>query len=219
MKLTEEQIVQNLRQSVGNLGIRDPSEYSTTDLVARLISYAKDQGGWHAIDETCEEAADTIQRLTKERDEARELKLDAESTLSAWFDLSKKAENAGAEILRDSVKMWLKKARSGGMPSEQADLVASVIDDAASLYLWKALVPVLRTMIDAKEARVAELEAALKPFAAMPCGICENDDPAIGVERCSDDTPVYVTRHDHSGQTVAAGHFRTARAAIARDET
>jgi hypothetical protein len=66
----------------------------------------------------------------------------------------------------------------------------------------------------AAEARIAKLEAALKPFAAMPCGICENDDPAIGVERCSDDTPVYVTRHDHGGQTVTAGHFRTARAAL-----
>ena len=42
----------------------------TTDLVARLRSYAKDQGGWHNIDDTCEEAADTIERLTRERDEA-----------------------------------------------------------------------------------------------------------------------------------------------------
>jgi hypothetical protein len=67
--------------------------------------------------------------------------------------------------------------------------------------------------VEALEARIAKLEAALKPF-AMPCGICENDDPAIGVERCSDDTPVYVTRHDHGGQTVTAGHFRTARAAL-----
>jgi hypothetical protein len=43
----------------------------TTDLVARLRSYAKDQGGWHNIDDTCEEAADTIERITRERDEAR----------------------------------------------------------------------------------------------------------------------------------------------------
>jgi hypothetical protein len=67
---------------------------------------------------------------------------------------------------------------------------------------------------DAAEARIAKMEAAMKPFASMPCGICENDDPAIGVERCSDDTPVYVTRHDHGGQTVTAGHFRAARAAL-----
>ena len=29
----------------------------TSDLVERLRSYAKDQGGWHNIDDTCEEAA------------------------------------------------------------------------------------------------------------------------------------------------------------------
>ncbi len=44
----------------------------TNDLVARLRSYARDQGGWHNIDETCEAAADIVERLTRERDEARE---------------------------------------------------------------------------------------------------------------------------------------------------
>jgi hypothetical protein len=86
-------------------------------------------------------------------------------------------------------------------------------------YTWAEWAADRQKELDAAEARIAELEAALKPFAAMPCGICENDDPAIGVERCSDDTPVYVTRHDHGGQTVAAGHFRTARKALGRDAT
>ena len=43
----------------------------TNDLVARLRSYARDQGGWHNIDETCEAAADIVERLLRERDEAR----------------------------------------------------------------------------------------------------------------------------------------------------
>jgi hypothetical protein len=34
------------------------------ELVKRLRSYAKDQGGWHNIDDTCEEAADRIEALT-----------------------------------------------------------------------------------------------------------------------------------------------------------
>ena len=34
-----------------------------SDIVERLRSYAKDQGGWHNIDETCEQAADEIERL------------------------------------------------------------------------------------------------------------------------------------------------------------
>ena len=33
------------------------------ELVKRLRSYAKDQGGWHNIDDTCEEAADRIEKL------------------------------------------------------------------------------------------------------------------------------------------------------------
>ena len=33
------------------------------ELVKRLRSYAKDQGGWHNIDDTCEEAADRIEEL------------------------------------------------------------------------------------------------------------------------------------------------------------
>lgn len=37
-----------------------------SDIVERLRSYAKDQGGWHNIDDTCEEAADEIERLRAE---------------------------------------------------------------------------------------------------------------------------------------------------------
>lgn len=33
-------------------------------LVERLRAYARDQGGWHNIDDTCEEAAAEIERLT-----------------------------------------------------------------------------------------------------------------------------------------------------------
>jgi hypothetical protein len=49
---------------------------SDEELVKRLRRYAKDQGGWHNIDDTCEEAADRIEQLvainealTVERDE------------------------------------------------------------------------------------------------------------------------------------------------------
>jgi hypothetical protein len=94
---------------------------------------------------------------------------------------------------------------------EAADAIER-LKELADKFMWQVRDTCARA--EAAEARIAKLEAALKPFAAMPCGICENDDPAIGVERCSDDTPVYVTRHDHGGQTVTAGHFRAARAAL-----
>ena len=34
------------------------------EMAARLRAYAKDQGGWHNIDDTCEQAADLIDRQT-----------------------------------------------------------------------------------------------------------------------------------------------------------
>jgi len=37
-------------------------------LAERLRAYAKDQGGWHNIDDTCEEAASAILALLEERD-------------------------------------------------------------------------------------------------------------------------------------------------------
>jgi len=44
----------------------------SSDIVERLRAYAKDQGGWHNIDETCEEAADRIETLQAELAKARE---------------------------------------------------------------------------------------------------------------------------------------------------
>lgn len=90
-----------------------------------------------------------IERLREERE-------NAQSTLSAWFDLSKKAEDAGASILEAALDTWLRRASSGGMPSEHADIVRNVVTDAARLYLWHALVPVLRTLDEEREARLAE---------------------------------------------------------------
>lgn len=43
-----------------------------TKMVEALRAYAKDQGGWHNIDDTCEEAAVMIERLVRERKEAQE---------------------------------------------------------------------------------------------------------------------------------------------------
>jgi hypothetical protein len=43
------------------------------DLVKRLRRYAKDQGGWHNIDDTCEEAADSIEELEAKMAKAMEL--------------------------------------------------------------------------------------------------------------------------------------------------
>jgi hypothetical protein len=45
---------------------------SEREIVERLRSYAKDQGGWNNIDDTCEEAAALIERLATALHQARE---------------------------------------------------------------------------------------------------------------------------------------------------
>jgi hypothetical protein len=88
------------------------------ELVERLRSYAKDQGGWHNIDDTCEEAADRIEQLvainealTKERDEqiewvkrladmqiASEVKL---ATCEKYRDAYAECDRIGTQAVRD----------------------------------------------------------------------------------------------------------------------
>lgn len=80
-----------------------------------------------------------VQAVEDERD-------DALHTLEAWFDLAARAETAGADTLRDSVNTYLRTALNGGMPPEHVQVVRDVLDESARLYLWRALVPVLRTM-------------------------------------------------------------------------
>jgi hypothetical protein len=66
------------------------------------------------------------------------------STLSYWFNLSEKAESEGASVLNDALETYLRRSINGGMPEEHEKIVRKVVDDAARIYLWKALVPVIR---------------------------------------------------------------------------
>ena len=130
--------------------------------------------------------AATLRALVQERDAAKEEAADARSTLSAWFDLSKKAEDAGANVLRDSLNTWLRRAVNGGMSVERANIVRNVVDEAARLYLWDALVPVLRTMCDTlntENAARAEREAC-----AAACEVVHwmHDDDPMDRERLGD---------------------------------
>lgn len=146
------------------------------------------------IDEERAAAASALERLhalaqaqAAEIERLREERKNAQSTLSAWFDLSKKAEEAGASILEAALDTWLRRASSGGMPSEQADIVRNVVTDAARLYLWHALVPVLRTLDEEREARLAEavevIETARRRFELMAAaydGMTNGVRPSVG---------------------------------------
>ena len=89
---------------------------------------------------------DLIEALTAERDamkaklaEAVEEKLDAISTLDAWFDRRKLAHDAVDQFVIDAVSGYLRTARVGGMPQKDSDLVLAVIQDMARLSLFADL--------------------------------------------------------------------------------
>ena len=113
-------------------------------------------------------ARDALKAQAAEIERLREERKNAQSTLSAWFDLSKKAEEAGASILAAALDTWLHRAAIGGMPSKHADIVRNVVGEAAHLYLWNALVPVLRTITDERaEAAEAKLREAVEWMRAI----------------------------------------------------
>lgn len=100
------------------------------------------------------------QQLQAELAAAKQEAADARSTLTAWFDLAKKAEHAGADVLRDSLETWMRRALNGGMPSKHAEIARNILDEAARMYLWQALVPVLRGMHDQAKAEGMQTGAA-----------------------------------------------------------
>lgn len=53
-----------------------------TETIVALRAYAKDQGGWHNIDDTCEAAASHLERLQAENDRLREA---AEAVVDEYY--------------------------------------------------------------------------------------------------------------------------------------
>lgn len=96
------------------------------------------------------EALERIKALEAERDAAKEEAADARSTLSAWFDLATKTEEAVTPILLDGLKGYLRTSKSGGMPADRADAAYDVLEDFCRLYVGRELVPVLRGLAASK---------------------------------------------------------------------
>ncbi len=71
--------------------------------------------------------------------EAVEAKLDAISTLDAWFDRRELGHAAVDQAVVDAASGYLRTSRSGGMPQEESDLVLGVMQDMARLGLFADL--------------------------------------------------------------------------------
>jgi hypothetical protein len=76
--------------------------------------------------------------------ELKETIEDLRSTMNAWFDFSKKTEEDVTPILTDGLKLYLRRSRSGGMPTKLANAVEAVLVDFCRLYVGNLLLPVLR---------------------------------------------------------------------------
>jgi len=154
---------------------------TSRDAVQRLAKmHADDAHICASVGSPCvvrEQTSAMLLALLAERDAAKEEAIDARSVLAAWFDLSKKAEEAGTDIIRDSIGTWVRTALNGGMPSKHADIVRNVVNEAARLYLWNALVPVLRTMCDT--ARTEALNQAADWLMCCGSGNFGSDAEAI----------------------------------------
>ena len=68
----------------------------------------------------------------------------AKQSLNSFFSMKIRAEEEGTKVLDESISTYLRRAENGGMPDEEVDLVRSVVNDAARIYLWNALVPIIR---------------------------------------------------------------------------
>ena len=68
----------------------------------------------------------------------------AKQSLNSFFSMKIRAEEEGTKVLDEAISTYLRRAENGGMPDEEVDLVRSVVNDAARIYLWNALVPIIR---------------------------------------------------------------------------
>lgn len=81
----------------------------------------------------------TCEELEAKLAEEVEEKLDAISTLDAWFDRRELAHDAVDQAVIDAASGYLRTSRVGGMPQKESDLVLAVIQDMARLSLFADL--------------------------------------------------------------------------------
>jgi len=93
-----------------------------TKMVEALRAYAKDQGGWHNIDDTCEEAAVMIERLVRERKEAQED--ESSMLLIAHMNGAAQGRRAGLE---EAAKIVHQLGKDRGVPGAHINAMVAAI--------------------------------------------------------------------------------------------
>lgn len=79
---------------------------------------------------------------------------DLKSTINSWFDIKSMSKEQLVPVFMDNLRGYLRTSRNGGMPQKQSDLVESVVENFADLYLSSALWPILLRLAEEKRGEL-----------------------------------------------------------------
>ena len=99
-----------------------------------IAQHLDEREDWDALQEVTaelEQAEARIAELEAKLAKALEEKLDAISTLDAWFDRRQLAHAVVDKAVIDAASGYLRTSRVGGMSQEESDLILGVIEDMA----------------------------------------------------------------------------------------
>lgn len=115
----------------GDTGLYSPSAVpcpkGCKDVVERLRSYAKDQGGWHNIDDTCDEAAEVITNMRAYISDLEKRDKDTREKLQTMHRRAQIAEGACKGVLF-AVDSWIPHLKNPAF-REHDIIVRSVKED------------------------------------------------------------------------------------------
>jgi len=128
------------RLALAICGGEDAPGYANAQTIETLEKVARDNHNttMEQIDRIKSQAAE-IERLRDDLKKEIEEKLDAISTLDAWFDRRKLAHDSLDQAVVDAASGYLRTSRCGGMKQKDSDLVLAVIQNMARLSVFADL--------------------------------------------------------------------------------
>lgn len=152
----------------------------TDILVTTEVTRAHNDGG-AANMRFIRAARDLVPALLKERDEAVDAKLDALSTLDAWFDRRELGNEAVNQAVIDAASGYLRTSRVGGMPQVESDLILGVMQDMSRLGLFadifaRAMNDLVPTLLKERDEARARAAAAFEMAATVCSGVIKDYD-------------------------------------------
>lgn len=139
--MTDEDLIARLREIQGQAGLFASAAADRIEALVRDKRWImEERDRTFAMMLTRAEVAEArAERLEAALKIETEEKLDAISTLDAWFDRRKLGHEAVDQAVVDAASGYLRTSRVGGMEQEESDLILGVIQDMARLGLFADL--------------------------------------------------------------------------------